>query len=384
MQTSDRQSNIERRNNPIIFSFFSGSGFLDLGFENEGYEIAFVNEISSSFLRAYKHSRTKLGFPVPRYGYFNADINDFLNGRKDELSGYVNDAQNKNRLVGFIGGPPCPDFSVAGKNKGSEGQNGKLSLAYVKLIADILPDFFLFENVKGMWSTAKHREFYNGLKAILNNAGFSTSEHMCNALDFGVPQDRERIFLFGIKYNLLMDEAVHDSEIVDFPWKAFIKHEANQIKRLPWCKSSTFGEDCKVELNEVMLPLTVGYWFEKNNVSEHANSKAHFVPRAGKAKMEMVLEGDVSKKSHKRLHRFRYSPTAAYGNNEVHLHPTQVRRISAAEAMAVQSMPKEFELPPDMTLTDMFKTIGNGVPFLLSCGIAKTIKHYLEERVCEN
>ena len=384
MLTSESHHETEQRSSPIIFSFFSGCGFLDLGFENEGYEIAFVNEISSSFLKAYKHSRAKIGLPVPRHGYFHADINDFLNGRKDELTGFVNDAQKESRIVGFIGGPPCPDFSVAGKNKGSEGQNGKLSLAYVKLIADILPDFFLFENVKGMWSTAKHRAFYDELKNILQNAGYFTSEHMCNALDFAVPQDRERIFLFGIRNEHVSNEAVHESEIIDFPWKAFIKHEAQYVKSLPWCKSSAFGEDCKIELDEVMLPLTVSYWFKKNNVDGHANSKAHFVPRAGKAKMEKVMEGDVSKKSHKRLHRFRYSPTAAYGNNEVHLHPTQVRRISAAEALAVQSMPMEFELPPDMTLTDMFKTIGNGVPFLLSCGIAKTIKHYLEEHLCEN
>ena len=99
--------------------------------------------------------------------------------------------------------------------------------------------------------------------------------------------------------------------------------------------------------------------------------------------MRTVSEGDVSRKSYKRLHRYRYSPTAAYGNNEVHLHPYRERRISAAEAMAIQSLPKEFELPQDMSLTDMFKTIGNGVPFLLSEGIAKTIKSFLEDSACK-
>lgn len=92
-----------------------------------------------------------------------------------------------------------------------------------------------------------------------------------------------------------------------------------------------------------------------------------------------IDEGDVSKKSYKRLHRWRYSPTVAYGNNEVHLHPYKSRRLSAAEALSLQTMPAEFQLPPNMTLTDKFKTIGNGVPFLLANGVAHTIKDYLGE-----
>ena len=77
--------------------------------------------------------------------------------------------------------------------------------------------------------------------------------------------------------------------------------------------------------------------------------------------MQTIPEGDSNKKSYKRIHRWRYSPTVAYGNNEVHLHPYKERRLSVAEAMALQSLPKEFALPQSMTLTNCFKTIGNGV-----------------------
>ncbi|HAA27826.1 MAG TPA: modification methylase NmeDIP, partial [Cyanobacteria bacterium UBA8553] len=72
-----------------------------------------------------------------------------------------------------------------------------------------------------------------------------------------------------------------------------------------------------------------------------------------------------------------YSPTACYGNNEVHLHPYKVRRLSVAEALSIQSLPKNFVLPENMSLTAMFKTIGNGVPYLASKGIARTIKDFL-------
>jgi DNA (cytosine-5)-methyltransferase 1 len=123
--------------------------------------------------------------------------------------------------------------------------------------------------------------------------------------------------------------------------------------------------------------MTVEYWFRKNDVENHPNAKDFFTPKAGKAKMEVIDEGDDSKKSYKRLHRWRYSPTVAYGNNEVHLHPYKTRRLSAAEALSLQTLPKEFVLPPEMTLTDKFKTIGNGVPFILSSGIAKTMYDFL-------
>lgn len=354
---------------------------MDLGFERAGYDIAFVNEISPSFLRAYKYSRSKLGLPAPAHGYYNLDINEFLNGRKPELTGLVDGVKAQGRLVGFIGGPPCPDFSVAGKNKGADGRNGKLSLAYINLIAEASPDFFLFENVKGLWSTARHREFFEELKAKLHSSGYCTTERLCNALEFDVPQDRERAIMFGVKKELLDDGAFSRDEISAFPWERFMTRDVGEVKASPWNGTNALGEDVAQTADESMTPLTVQYWFDKNDVEHHPNAQNHFAPRSPKIKT--VREGDVSRKSCKRLHRYRYSPTAAYGNNEVHLHPCKERRISAAEAMAIQSLPKEFELPSDMTLSDMFKTIGNGVPFLLSNGIAKTIDAFLKENaVC--
>ena len=96
----------------------------------------------------------------------------------------------------------------------------------------------------------------------------------------------------------------------------------------------------------------------------------------------VIDEGDDLKKSYKRLHRWRYSPTAAYGNNEVHLHPYKARRISAAEALAIQSLPKDFVIPENTTLTDMFKTIGNGVPYLAARGLAQTIFDFIYNSMC--
>lgn len=355
-----------------IFSFFSGSGFLDLGFELSGFKIDFVNELSSSFIEAYEYSREKLGIPKPKYGYNNIDINEYLTTRADELKSNIAESRVNNELVGFIGGPPCPDFSIAGKQKGRNGDNGKLSLSYVQLIIEQQPDFFLFENVKGLWRTAKHRAYYEELKNLLS-VNYDMTERLTNALEFGVPQDRDRILLFGVhkKFN---------KNIKDFQWTKYVRYPIDELKTLNWPTTEPFEKNSQTSCpNNIPEDLTVQYWFEKNDVDNHPNGSEHFRPRQGLAKMQMVDEGDDSKKSYKRIHRWRYSPTACYGNNEVHLHPYKERRLTVAEALSIQSLPKSFELPPHMSLTDKFKTIGNGVPFLLSEGIAKTIRDFLDD-----
>ena len=359
-----------------IFSFFSGCGFLDLGFETSGYEIEIVNEYSSAFMKAYRFSRSKMGMKEPTQGYYNCDVNEFLRERADELSQMMEKARKENGIVGFIGGPPCPDFSIAGKQKGRNGDNGKLSLSYVNLIVARQPDFFLFENVKGLWSTAKHRAYYDELKQMLVQAGYEVTDRMTNALEFGVAQDRDRVLLFGIKRTVAEKLQV---DVANFPWRSHMRYTLDEIKDIPWPEMDPFKVDGKRNAPAgVPKELTVEYWFEKNDVCNHPDKDRYFVPRAGLEKMLVIQEGDSNKKSYKRLHRWRYSPTAAYGNNEVHLHPYKARRLSVAECLAIQSLPKEFSLPPEMSLSDCFKTIGNGVPYLLSRGIAETIKDFME------
>lgn len=371
-------------NKPVIFSFFSGCGFLDLGFEKAGYEVDFVNEYSSSFLSAYMYSREKMQMAKPKFGYHNTDINEYFDGRRDELVQFIFETRKAENLVGFIGGPPCPDFSVGGKNRGREGDNGKLSSSYINLIVELQPDFFLFENVKGLWKTKRHREFYEELKSKLHSSGYCTAEKLTNALEYGVAQDRDRILLFGVKKALLNPNFYLETQLLAFPWDRYVLYNTNQIKNTNWPNLDAFAENSfTLAPDTITKELTVQYWFDKNNVENHPNSTAFFIPRSGLSKMKIIQEGDVSKKSYKRLHRWRYSPTVAYGNNEVHLHPYKARRLSAAEAMAIQSLPKEFELPNNMSLSDMFKTIGNGVPFILAKGIASSIKEYLEVATCK-
>ena len=364
-----------------IFSFFSGAGFLDLGFEMEpSYQVVYVNEFHKAFNDIYRYSRQKMNIAEPIYGHHVEDITTLL--QKDKLNAIKElIAKSKSEtLTGIIGGPPCPDFSVAGKNKGKEGENGKLSGTYTEIICKTQPDFFLFENVKGLYRTAKHREFFEQLKKKFRRAGYIMTERLVNAIEYGAPQDRERIILIGFHKDCAsqLHLPTKGGELLNFPWEKYKKFSVEEIKQCPWPNTSPYNPEIKTDAPEgIIEELTVEHWWHKNDVEHHPNAQMFFQPRAGLVRFNTIEEGDDLKKCFKRLHRWRYSPTAAYGNNEVHIHPYMSRRISVAEALAIQSLPKEYELPLNVSLTDAFKTIGNGVPFLLSNCIAKSIIFYI-------
>ncbi|MEG4516551.1 MULTISPECIES: DNA cytosine methyltransferase [unclassified Microcoleus] len=373
---------------PCIFSFFSGSGLLDLGFESIGFNIAYVNEIFPPFMQAYRYSRQCLNLPLPEYGYCEgeeADVTRLVGGEPAfRLRELIQDARKHHDIVGFIAGPPCPDFSIGGKNRGGEGDKGKLSASYIELICQQQPDFFLFENVKGLWKTQKHKAFYDELKYQLADSGYVFAERLINAIEYGVPQDRDRIILIGLKKNLVknlgisLEEKSHILAESLFPWQSQVLYPKSEIFSHPWPDRTAFADDGFMPCPDgIPQDLTVEFWFQKNDVLNHPNAKHYFQPKAGLKRFASVDEGDDSKKSFKRLHRWRYSPTACYGNNEVHLHPYKLRRLSVAETLAIQSLPKDFALPAKMTLTNMFKTVGNGVPYLAAQGIAKTILQFL-------
>ncbi len=370
-----------------IFSFFSGVGLLDLGFDTAGYDIVFVNEYKKEFLDAYRFARqNRIADPI--YGYHRCSIDDFFTCSYTAfLQHSIHLERNVGNIIGFVGGPPCPDFSIAGKNRGRNGENGILAQSYVNLITQFLPDFFVFENVKGLVKTERHRVYFDELKQQLQAAGYYISDQVLNALSFGVPQDRDRIILVGIHQDFYVRN--HKAAPVDglqFPWlQHAVFGNPEEIKAEEWKTTDPFRENCNRyfprKTPNRYRELCVETWFRRNHVDNHPNANDVFRVKQGLHKMQTIPEGDVSGKSFKRLHRWRYSPTAAYGNNEVHLHPYRVRRLSVAETMAIQSLPDWFALPANMTLSNKFKVIGNGVPVLMATAIAQTLSELLDEIV---
>lgn len=351
-----------------IYSFFSGVGFLDLGFENAGFDIVFVNEHEERFLNSYQYARRN-NQHLPRYGYSHEDIRVFLSDDRwnEAFPEYNIDGDN---VIGFIGGPPCPDFSAAGKNKGATGENGQLTGVYVDLIIKRQPDFFVLENVKGLYRTKKHKIFYEKIKRKLYRAGYSLFDSVENSLEYGVPQYRDRLFLIGFKRSRFGTR-------LQYRFGRNKIYNLQNVLNINWPTTNPFIENGVLAMPDGIIPeLTVEHWFLQNQVATHPNAQDVFGIRS-EERFQNIPEGNSGGKSFKRLHRWRYSPTAAYGNNEVHLHPYLPRRISVAEALAIQSLPAFFELPADLPLSAKFKMVGNGVPYLLARGIADDLYEWI-------
>ena len=395
-QSKERCHIIPCRSKVPILSFFTGLGLLDLGFKNAGFESVWHNEFSDEFVRGFQYGMESLAMSGAEATIQNTG--SIVDVGPNQILRDAFGTAGKPDLFGMIGGPPCPDFSVGGKNRGHEGDRGRLSQTYVHRILEIRPSFFLFENVPGLLRTAKHRAF---LEQLLTQLGshYTVDMKVVNALEYGVPQDRERLILVGLnkswlrrhKCNLLKsqrpDILIQNARDGDagkkllglqlhwMPWNLF-RDYPNAKTAHEWPDTSPFGGNpgCPKLLPKCLMvgPLICN----KELLLKLPNGTEGFTPYS--SRFTSVAEGDVSKKCFKRLHRWRYSPAAAYGNNEVHLHPTEPRRLTVREAMQIQTVPETFALPPKMTLTNKFKTIGNAVPVRLAEAMARSLNEVID------
>ena len=378
-----------------IYSFFSCSGFLDLGFEradNAPYEIRMANEIDANFRRCYQFSRAHLHPPqiLPTNFFFPESIEKLVRWgerpKKDgeweytRFSKLLEADRKEDRVIGFIGGPPCPDFSQDGLNAGKDGTVGPLSRQYVRIINQQEPDFFLLENVKGLSSSDKHRPYFKSICRDLRKTHVIATR-VINALWYGVPQSRERLIVVGIKKKLVYGEHARNFD-KELNWEGYQPCKTIVERfRNAWPPARPFRLNDKSpfwDIPKELLALTIAKWWQDNDVEHHPNQINQTIPKeTSKNRYETIFEGNSRGKSYRRLHRGKYALTACYGHNEVPLHPWLPRRISVAEALATQSLPKDFSLPTDMGISALFKAVGNGVPFLMAKGLAEMIADYL-------
>lgn len=382
----------------VIYSFFSCSGFLDLGFElanGRPYTIRMANEIDADFRKCYRYARENLKkkILVADDFIFPNSIEDFvLRGGKPrkgceetykKFESLLKADRDAGHIIGFIGGPPCPDFSVAGLNAGKDGSVGPLSSKYVRLINQEEPHFFLFENVKGL-ASRKHHTYFHSLCQKLSEK-YYISHRLVNALWYGVPQYRERLIIVGIRRDLLTGFS-HRKFDHELKWESYQWFKEAVIKnRTRWPSSQPYNPDPNLprpKINAGIAKLTVHDWWIKNDVINHPNQLNQTCPKEStRPRYESIPEGNSKGKSYHRLHRWKYAFTACYGHNEVPLHPWEPRRISVAEALATQSLPADFVLPPTMRISALFKAVGNGVPFLMAQRLADMINSFLVNNV---
>lgn len=165
-----------------IISLFSGCGGLDLGFEKAGFNIVAANEFDKNIWETFKinHPKTHL---------IEGDIRNI---KEDDFPSEVD---------GIIGGPPCQSWSEAGSLKGIEDDRGKLFYDYIRILKEKKPKFFLAENVSGMLAN-RHSEAVKNILKMFKKCGYDVTLTLVNAKDYGVAQDRKRVFYIGFRKDL--------------------------------------------------------------------------------------------------------------------------------------------------------------------------------------
>ena len=160
-----------------MLDLFSGIGGFHLGLEQAGFEFDWVG---FSEIDKYAKATYKKNFPDA------VDLGDVRTIRHEDLP--------KIDIITF--GSPCQDFSIAGKRAGLEGNRSSLIGEAIRLIADCKPHFFIWENVKGTFSSNNGADFWAIIKAFTDIGGYRLEWQLLNTRWF-LPQNRERIYLVG-------------------------------------------------------------------------------------------------------------------------------------------------------------------------------------------
>lgn len=140
---------------------------------------------------------------------------------------FIDGSEYKDQVDILVGGSPCQSFSIIGKRAGLEDARGTLFYDFARLISQISPKAFIYENVLGMLTHDKGRTWKH-IKEIFDSLGYSINVATLNAKDYGIPQDRKRLFVVGFKNK---DISFHFPEPVELKTTLFDYLESSPAVR---------------------------------------------------------------------------------------------------------------------------------------------------------
>jgi len=189
-----------------VISLFTGAGGLDLGFDLAGFEVIFATDIDPICCKTLEANLSKLLSSKTKV--FQADIREIA----------TSSLPRKVDLV--IGGPPCQSFSASGRRAGGApgrlDERGTLFEAYCGIIKAVKPKAFLFENVRGILATNKGED-WKVIVESFRKIGYKISCRILDALDYGVPQQRERMIMVGhtLDGDFLFPQPLYGTDSID-------------------------------------------------------------------------------------------------------------------------------------------------------------------------
>jgi DNA (cytosine-5)-methyltransferase 1 len=330
----------EQWNAKLLLSLFCGAGGLDLGFERADFEIGLAFDKKADSVLSYNHNR-----PGAAYAHC-ADVNDVTLEMLDGLWG------GRFEPEGLIGGPPCQSFSQANRSITEKDPRHQLPLVYARLLRQLnersAVKFFVMENVKGLRS-GLHAHRLALFKKALSEAGFFVSEQLLNAVDYGTPQNRERLFIVGLNSKLFGTPAWNG------PAKPVSEGRVRPVRSV---------------LEGLPEPVHFSRAADPDEFEHHRNHWC-MAPKSPRFSNGSLTAGDSSHRSFKTLAWDKPSITVAYGHREVHVHPGCHRRLSVHEAMLLQGFPPEYELIG--SLSSQIDQVSEAVPPPMAEAVANSI-----------
>lgn len=344
-----------------IIDLFCGCGGMSKGFEMAGFEVAMAIDFWDDAIKTYRHN-------APGVDAQCMDIHQL-----DEVT--MAKHFNKKDIVGIIGGPPCQGFSTVGKREIDDPRN-QLYLEYCRVVRTVSPEFFVIENVKGL-TTLNNGAVKEDIIERFSSMGYHVAFKVLNAADFGVPQNRKRVFFVGMKKGYFK-----------FPEEfGFTLSAKDGISDLPsavgWDGESKVTRYANKPLNDFQRMMRgdtktlLNHDFTAH--SEQTISIISRIPDGGSIKDLPPEFWQIRKynKAFERMSSSRPANTVDTGHRN-YFHYAEHRIPTVRENARLQSFPDDFEVLG--TRGSQYKQIGNAVPPLLAKAVADAIMEQLNRK----
>lgn len=305
-----------------VASLFSGAGGLDLGFKQAGFKLLWANDI---FIEAAETYKANIGPHI-----VTTPIDKIMSSAIPDVDV-------------IIGGFPCQGFSLANTKRHTEDSRNKLYLEFVRVLSDKRPLFFVAENVRGILSLGGG-EIFKRILQDFSDAGYNVRYKLFNTADFGVPQSRHRVFLFGVRKD------------IDILGKSFPP-------------PATHCAPKKAELNSLHPWISIG-----KALSEIPEPEAdHCLENHTASKYKLRFNGYIG---HRIIDPDQPSPTITARGDErggvvIHHHPGNHRRLTVREVAIIQTFPVDYKFVGSNT--SVYRQIGNAVPPVMAKVIAESV-----------
>jgi len=362
-----------------VIDLFAGVGGLSYGFaHDEQFEIIAANEILPNMAKAYELNH-------PSVKVYCKDIKEF------GIANLQRDFGIKEGEVDLvIGGPPCQAFSTVGKRL-IDDPRGKLFQEYYRVLKELNPKVFLFENVKGLLSM-QGGELFKTILSLFESLDYKVKYEVLNSADYGVPQIRERVIIVGTKlqgefqYPKKTHTNPDDKNIFNQELKPYLTL-SEAISDLPFIKSNEesfmYSSEPKNEFQKLMRANApeklMDHNAPKNN--EKLIKLMECLPDGGTPQdvPEELRPTSGFANTYCRLWWERPAPTITRNfstpSSSRCIHPKAPRPLTTREGARIQCFPDNYIFYGSRS--DKNLQIGNAVPTFLSIALKDSIKKYL-------